>query len=163
MDDSTLPATVWVVRAGRGSELIDTFLARGVVAVDLPRAPNVTGLSRTEIMHDVPPLLEGSPARAASYAAVLARFAIDLQVGDGVVSADSRSGELHFGRITGGYQYLATLVGETRHVRSVRWIGVLSRSELSGPALNGLDAPMAVYKPAAQEPLKSLKIWRHVR
>jgi predicted Mrr-cat superfamily restriction endonuclease len=140
--------------------LIDDFLERNIIAVALPSAPDVSGMTRKEIMEVVPQYLQEPAARAASYAGLLVRLSLEIEVGDGVISPDTRRGVLHLCRVMGDYEFLREpLADGTRHARSVRWVESIERANLSPRTLASLGAPMAVYRPGAQESLVALPYW----
>ena len=69
-----------------------------------------------------------------------------------VLTPDAENATVLVGRIDGDYEYRddAPITGH-QHVRRVTWFGRMSRSDLPGQARQAIGAPMAVFKPGAQD------------
>jgi len=142
---------VWVVRAGQGGRHAATFEERGIVAVEVDRVPDVAGLSRKEIAEHAVARLDVNQAKSAGHAAMLYRFANELQLGDVVLTPVAGDASVLVGRIIGAYEYHEDGIDGHRHVRRVEWLGRVERVDLSKQARQAMGAPMAVFKPGAQE------------
>lgn len=144
--------TVWVVRAGRGGLHADAFEEHSLVALSVERVPSVAGLSHEEIVGHAVGRHDVNPARARGHAAMLYRFANELGVGDLVLTPDAEDATVLVGRIVGDYEYRDEVpVAGHQHVRRVAWFGRLSRRDLPGQVRQAIGAPMAVFKPGAQD------------
>jgi predicted Mrr-cat superfamily restriction endonuclease len=108
--------------------------------------------------------LSAQPAKAPGHGSMLYRFAHEVAVQDHVVTPDGLRGELLFGLVMGPYEYLEDPpVAGFSHLRRVRWLDRLGRSDVPPAVLPALGAPMAVFRPAAQEALRALDIWEKGR
>ena len=83
---------------------------------------------------------------------MLYRFANEMHVGDLVLTPDAADASVLVGRIAGDYEYRdETPIPDHQHVRRVEWLGRVERDELSRQARQAIGAPIAVFKPGAQE------------
>jgi predicted Mrr-cat superfamily restriction endonuclease len=143
---------VWVVRAGPGSEHAVAFEKHGLVALGLDRVPNASGWPQGEVIARVAELLDESPAKASAYGSLLERFVHEVAVGDAVLTPDSGHSEVLVGVVVGPYEFLETPpVPGYPHVRRVKWQGRAAWNDLPAQVRRGISAPMAVFRPAAQD------------
>lgn len=143
---------VWVIRAGRGGLHADAFEEHAIVALSVEHVPSIAGLSHEKITEHAIARKDVNAARARGHAAMLYRFANELHVGDFVLTPNAEDASVLVGRIVGEYEYRddPPIPGD-QHVRRVEWFGRLSRAELGNQVRRAIGAPMAVYKPGAQE------------
>lgn len=144
--------TVWVVRAGRGGLHADAFEEHCLVALGVERVPSAAGLSHEEIVEHAISRREVNPARARGHAAMLYRFANELRVGDLVLTPDAEDATVLVGRIASDYEFRdeGPIAGH-QHVRRVAWFGRMSRRDLPRQVRQAIGAPMAVFRPGAQD------------
>jgi restriction system protein len=146
-----MPTRVWVIRAGKGGKYADLFWARSIVALAVDfraDASEATAAGLTEA--------GVAAGNAPPVAALLRRFALELEVGDVVVCPVSGQKRYMIGRVASDYRFVDD-EGDTglHHLRSVTWQGELTASDLPLNLRRTLGSPMMLYLPAAQEQLMS--------
>jgi predicted Mrr-cat superfamily restriction endonuclease len=83
---------------------------------------------------------------------MLYRFANEMQIGNLVLTPDAEAMTVLVGRIASDYEYRnKPPIPDHQHVRRVEWLGRVRRDDLSRQARQAIGAPMAVFKPGAQE------------
>jgi predicted Mrr-cat superfamily restriction endonuclease len=109
-------------------------------------------MSLDEIAQRVVAGEEVNAARARGHAAMLYRFANELHIGDLVLTPNTEDATVLVGRVAREYEYRgdAPIPGH-QHVRRVEWFGRLSWNELPEKVRRAMGAPIAVFKPGAQE------------
>ena len=144
--------SVWVVRAGRRAEHLETFRREGLVAIAHGQVGDLTEVDTATILERVRSSLPEGTARAAQVAAMLRRLAIDIQVGDWVISQGAPDfSRILVGLVTGPYAFRPALeLDGYAHTRPVDWWEIFTRSSLPHEATKALATPQAVFRPAAQ-------------
>ncbi len=147
---------IWMVRAGRGSYLIEEFLKEDIVAIgwnDIgPLEEGTTLNTIKEKLSEAYP--DDSDNRVRMSAGQLFRMFKKFKVGDKVVTYDSDSRVYYLGEITSGYKYSEKL--SYRHYRTVEWIEVpMSRDALSVGSKNILGAVLTIFE-------VPLKVWKEL-
>ena len=139
----------WMVRAGEGGYLIDTFEREGFVAISWEGAGDFTGV---QTLDDA----RGAIARAypetplpaqANAAGVVFKFRQTMRPGDDAVSYDRQRREYLLGKIAGPYRYEPQMDAEYRHRRTATWEGRVSRDALTQSARNTLGSVLALFEP----------------
>ena len=131
----------WLNRAGHGAEHVDTYVRRSVITVGWARIRGLDDLREFD-GEAIEQLLVASGVRGfpGLDAGELLAFRDGMQVGDVVVTPDTKRKAVLFGDITGDYEFFTEpVVGDHRHVRSVRWIGRWHRYDLEPPLRKTLD------------------------
>lgn len=139
--------TAWLNRAGRNTEHVDDYVERGVITLGWARIPGLGDLR--ELDGEQLRSLLGAAGRGQPRSDVreLLDFRDGMQVGDIVVTPDPRRREVLFGAITGDYDFApAPVVGEHRHVRTVRWFGSWRRADLPDQLRRTLAAYMRTVR-----------------
>src|SRR3954471_15394594 len=97
----------WMVRAGRGGKLLDSFARLGVVAIGWLRGGDFTSLDTIDAMRDrIATGYPGdTPQRRATSLAQANKFRNVMSPGDRIVTYDRSSKEYLLGTITGDYEY----------------------------------------------------------
>src|SRR6516164_9557577 len=109
----------WVVRAGQGAGAINLFLERGIVALggeelgDLSRCASVTEMRQ---LYEVA-FPKDSRSTRITRASQLARFLLDIQPGDNVVTPSPGSAAYLVGVIVSGYQWKPDVIAGMPHTR----------------------------------------------
>jgi restriction system protein len=138
--------SMWMVR-GEGGTLIQKFLA-GSVAVGWH---HVGDLSSTTSRESVRSLYEGaypedSPGKATNGIGVLFKFRATLNQADKVLTYDPNERQYHIGELTSDYRFSVNEVGaDWPHVRTVRWLGSVSRDDLSPATRNTLGSTLTLF------------------
>lgn len=138
---------IWMVRAGRGSYLIEEFLKENIVAIGWnaigPLEEGTTLKTIKEKLSEAYP--DDSDNRIRMSAGQLFRMFKEFKVGDKVVTYDSDSRVYYLGNIVSGYQYSEKQT--YRHYRTVEWIEEpISRDELSVSSKNTLGAILTIFE-----------------
>lgn len=138
--------TMWMVRSESGA-LIEQFL-RGSVAVGWYLVGDLTSAgSREEIRTRYESAFpEDSPGKAANAIGVLYKFRSTFKTNDKVVTYDPGTRQYHVGDLVSEYRFSPSEVGaEWPHVRTVKWIGSLSRDDLSPSTRNTLGSTLTIF------------------
>ncbi|MFO0591810.1 MAG: restriction endonuclease [Polyangiaceae bacterium] len=137
---------MWLVRAGRGAEFIDAFVEQGVVGLcfdDGSRLP--ANPTRDQILERVTLASPGDKKAAVQVrAAQQARFVLDFQNGDLVLTYDPETRDYLLGEISSGYVFLKDAGTDYCHARRVTWKHRASRDELAVETRNTLGAIQTV-------------------
>jgi restriction system protein len=141
----------WVVRAGQGGRNADAFEETGIVAVGVEGVPNIAGLSREQIADRAVARADVNQARSRGHASMLYRFANEIQRDDLVLTPDAEDADVLVGRVVGDYEYREDEATGHPHVRRVKWLGRIAWAELPKQARQAIGAPMAVFRPGAQD------------
>lgn len=114
----------WLVRAGRGAQHLQRFVGGGFVSISWATIPHLGDLRDHDDDEILGLLRAAGRGQPAADLRELVGFRDGIEVGDVVVTVDTPARELVFGYVTGGYVYEAVpVVGDHRHLRSVRWVG----------------------------------------
>jgi restriction system protein len=138
---------IWMIRAGRGSSLLDIFLQNGLAAIGW-RVGNLSGVAgREEIRLLVEKAYpEESRAHWATAAGMLTRFAKEIKPDDTVITYDAGRRVYHAGRVTGPYTYRADLDPEHPHTLGVTWQRELPRDQFGVKARDTLGAIQTLFE-----------------
>lgn len=138
---------VWMVRAGVGNLLIDSFLNKGIVAIGWN---DVGDLSSIETYKDLKLKLQEvypdwSAGKLAQTAGQLWKFYNDFSKGDKVITYDSVSREYHLGVIVSDYKFSKKF--EYQNYREVHWnYSDISRDSLRVETKNTLGAILTIFE-----------------
>lgn len=136
----------WMVRAGRGSEFIEDFRERNVVALGWNEVSDLSGKSREDILAEVSSNYPSyKQQKAVITASQLYRFASEIAEGDNVVSYDSSARKYLFGKVVGSYEYRSGILDSFDHYRTVEWSADIDRDDLSVPTKNVLGAISTLF------------------
>lgn len=140
---------MWMVRAGRGGELIERYREQGRVGLGQggeglgPLA--YTKLSKSDLQAQLrakfPAWKEGKVFNAAGQ---LYRFFTEVAEGDGVVTYDPETREYLLGTVAGPMEYLDS--EQLPYTRKVTWHGKVSRDALSAAARNPLGSTLTLFR-----------------
>jgi predicted Mrr-cat superfamily restriction endonuclease len=143
--------SIWVVRAGKGAEHLETFRREGLVAVAHGEVGDLSEADTETILNRVRQALPDTTMRTVQVAAMLRRLAIDIQIGDWVISLGARDSHMLVGLVTGPYAFRPMLeLDGYVHTRPVDWWESFARSSLPHEAAKALGTPQALFRPAAQ-------------
>lgn len=139
--------TLWVVRAGRGAQHAEEFLAEGHVAVGFREvatddASTVDEASLRQRGHD------GATRSAASQ---LVAFTHRMQAGDLVITPRLPAEPDYLVGRVGAYEHHADDPASGPHRRAVTWLGRFLRADLDEPARRSLGAIQTIFRPTAVE------------
>ncbi len=139
---------MWMVRAGRGSEIVEEFLTHGIAALGGTKLGKLRAtMKKDELLRlYAEKYPEESEQSRASWASQLLRFMTEIKAGDTVVTFD-RGRRLYFlGIVSGEYEWAPKLIKEEPHIRRVKWTHQTPRDPLSVETRNTLGATQALFK-----------------
>ena len=141
--------TIWMVRAGRGGDLLESFLEGNAVAIGFDFLDD---LSRFQTREQVQTALAAQRSALAlrkrqmtMASSQLFRFAHEIQLNDRVLTYDSSTRDYHLGRVTGPYIFNPSLFPNHPHVRPVEWAGKIDRDSLSPKTRHGLGSISTLF------------------
>jgi restriction system protein len=141
-----MQANTWMVRAGRGSEYIEDFTERNLVAMGWAEVGDVSALSRESLNQKI---LKTYPhykkLKAVITTSQLYRFCFEMKEGDYVLSYDSSRRVYLIGKVVGPYQFGAIGISDLSHYRRVSWLNELDRDQISVPTKNTLGAISTLF------------------
>jgi restriction system protein len=155
-------ATVWGIHAGKTGDADTLFLKKDCVAVGWSGVGDLGVLSadreafKAKVAAVYPEKKSGAVANNAGQ---LFRFVHELKVGDVIVYPSKMDRRVHLGKITGPYRYDHDLEGGYPHLRPVRWVQAVPRTNFTQGALYEIGSAMSFFqvKTYAAEFLAALK------
>ena len=141
--------TVWGIHAGSQGEADHLFLKTPCVAIswskvnDLSKIPNDREAFKNALCKGYP---ETKPGAVATTAGMLYRFIYELQIGDLVLYPSKQDKCVHFGEITGNYEYNPEIHKEYPNIRNIKWLKSVPRTEFSQGALYELGSAMSLFQ-----------------
>jgi hypothetical protein len=140
--------TTWMVRSGRGSDLLPQFRSKGLVSLGWSSAGDLAGAhTRDEIkalVVDAKP--DKTSAQAGRIAGYLHRFRNGIKPGHNVVTYDSGMRVYHIGVVEGEYEFNLEDGDPFAHRIAVRWTGQVERDALDVAARKPLNARMSIFE-----------------
>lgn len=139
---------MWMVRAGRGGQVVDEFRAASVVGIGWLPLGDMSGLvSRGDFARAVAAAYPNDkPGQLAASTGQTYRFAREIAVGDHVLTYDPGERVYLVGEVTGGYEWRPEVISEYPNVRRVNWLGQVARDVLSVAARNSLGAISTLFQ-----------------
>lgn len=142
-------SNIWVVRAGRGAEHIDTFVDQGVITIGMTERVGEEAMGdsrkalyeRTGAAHP-----EWSAPRLGMHVGQLYRFLKDIKVGDEVATYDPNVRRYLLGVVTTEARWEPDLVEWLPYARSVKWDRRVARDSLSVGSRNTLGAIQTIFR-----------------
>lgn len=145
-------ARFWMVRAGEAGRLFSEFEQAGCVAIGWKELGDISDVqSQSELKEMIGTIYaEYHPSAVANAAAMVWKFKAEMQPGDHVVTYDPSQREYLVGKVTGAYRYAEGVLSDYRQVRSVDWLGKVSRDALSPGAKNTLGSTLTLFEPGSE-------------
>lgn len=137
----------WVVRAGQGAIAARQFLDQQVVALggsELGDLSNCRSLEEVRVLYARVFPADSQFTRNVR-ASQIARFVLEMHVGDAVVTPGPHGTAYLVGAISSGYEWRPRTIPEFPHVRQVRWTSVAARRSLTQRTLNSLGSISALF------------------
>jgi restriction system protein len=136
----------WMVRAGRGSEYLEDFKEKKIVAMGWGDTGDICKLSREALTEKISAVYpQYKKQKTAITASQLFRFCCEMKEGDNVVSYDSSRRVYVIGKVVGPYQYGVVGISDLAHFRKVEWLKELDRDQISIPTKNTLGAISTLF------------------
>ncbi len=148
MTQAQLPTSnIWMVRAEQGGIFADYFVEKGVVTIGWGVGP----ISATESDDSILRRVAAVFPRDRQGRHQVKRFALEVQVGDAVVTYNNGSRIYHVGIIQSPVEYGPSVHGGEYegYARRVRWVYEVSRDALSPDTRNSLGGQLTLFRLAA--------------
>jgi len=140
--------SIWVVRAGEGSEIIDEVREQGVIAIGWHELGNCSNYQSREDFRQAYQQAypdETNTYRIGMQAGQVYRFVREIAVGDIVMTPNSPARDVLIGEVTGEYEYDPGQIDGYPHLRSVVWKRTVSRDDMSSGLRAVTGAIMTVF------------------
>jgi len=139
--------TAWMVRAGEGGYVIDDFEKKNCVAIGWEDLGDLSQVKSKEDLREQMDKAypEWKPRRRQVSTTMVGRFVFDIRVGEPIVSYNTDTRQYLIGEVTGEYTYKPGHVQDHSHVRTVKWLGRVSRDDLSVESRNTLGAICTLF------------------
>lgn len=140
--------TTWMVRAGRGSDLLPQFLNRGLVSLGWSSAGDLAGVHTRDGIKALVVVAkpDKTSAQTGRIAGCLHRFRNGIKPGHNVVTYDSHLRTYHIGVVEGEYEFNLEDGDPFAHRIAVRWTGQIERDALDVDARKPLNALMSIFE-----------------
>lgn len=145
---SAKEATFWGIHAGKTGDADTLFLTKNCVAVgwakmgDLGKLKADRDAFKARVAEVYP---DKKPGAIPNNAGQLFRFVHEMKQGDLVVYPSKRDRQIHLGRIEGGYTYDPKIEPGYPHLRSVKWLRAVPRSQFTQGALYEVGSAMSLF------------------
>lgn len=149
-----------MVRAGRHGEGESDALATDVVGIGWPELGDLTQVgSSDEIRTRLNAAYsDAKPSTLANWAGQIDAFRFRMQIGDLVALPLKSAPAVAFGRLSGGYRYIADAVDAMHHQRSVEWISDgIPRDAIDQDLLYSLGAFLTVCQISRNDAERRIK------
>lgn len=149
-------APAWTVRTGRHGERDSWALDNALVGGGWQQIPDLTNVTSREAMAELVTSIYGATEKAGAipnYTGQLWALRDRIQVGDLMVLPLKTTSQIAFGRVTGGYEYLADeLDPSRRHILRVKWERTdVPRTAIKQDLLFMLGSAITVFKPSRND------------
>lgn len=137
---------LWMVRAGSGAFLVESFLTKNIVSIgwnetgDLAKVENIEKLKEL-IKKNYPEYKDG---QVISSAGQIYRFLFEFKKGDCVMTYNPSERIYWIGEIESDYKF-DDKICEYFHTRKIKWIGKVQRDDLSTSSKNILGATLTIF------------------
>ena len=138
---------MWMVRAGRNAVLAQEFEEKGYVGVGWTKMGDLSSVSskkELEVAHKDAYRNE-KPGKERLDRGMLSRFRFEMKIGDKVLTYNPELRKYLVGEIKSDYKYLPNSPGNYNHIREVKWLGKVSRDDLSVQTRNTVGAIMTLF------------------
>jgi restriction system protein len=153
-------ATAWVIRSGRYGERDSWALTHGYSGGGWAEVPDLTdATTREQVAQIVADTYSGSHGLIANYTGQVWALRGRVQPGDLLVMPMKTTKQIALGRVTGGYEYLATEEDPScRHVVRVNWQRRdLPRTAVKQDLLFTLGSAMSTFAPSKNHAVTRLE------
>lgn len=141
-------SNLWGIHGGKTGDADTLFLKKNCVAVgwtkmgDLARLKPDRDTFKARVVEVYP---EKKPGAIPNNAGQLFRFVHEMKLGDIVVYPSKRDREVHLGRVEGNYTYDPKTEPGYPHVRAVKWLRAVPRTQFSQGALYEIGSAMSFF------------------
>jgi restriction system protein len=138
--------TLWLVRAGRFGEAEQDALDKGLVTIGWNKLPDLSGCkSRDELINLYKKTYpDAKKMTTANEAGQVWAFKEKIKKGDTVALPLKHQSAISIGEVIGDYEYHLDFGDLIHHIRRVKWLKTIARSEFDQDLLYSLGAFMTV-------------------
>lgn len=144
---SNLSKKMWMVRAGGSSEIVESFLSNGYVAISFSNLElgDLRGKSKDEIKRLVEHINPEDKSNISAYSQ-LNKFVNDIASNDYVITYDSSARQYHVGELKSEYAYSIELDPSFPHIRKANWLYEIDRDILEAASKNTLGSTLTIFQ-----------------
>ncbi len=141
--------TIWGIHGGKTGDADSLFLRKNYIAIGWDRMGDLSKLTadreafKVRVAEVYP---EKKPGAIPNNAGQIFRFAHEMKPGDIVVYPSKRDHQVHLGQIEGSYQFNDKLEPGYPHLRAVKWLRVLPRTQFTQGALYEIGSAISLFK-----------------
>lgn len=145
---TTRDTNIWGIHAGKTGDANTLFLKKNCIAIGWTRVGDLTKLAadresfKARVAEVYP---DKKPGAIPVDAGQIFRFVHEIKPGDLVVYPSKRDRQVHIGRIEGGYRYDPNTEPGYPHLRPVKWVRTLPRSQFTQGALYEIGSAMSLF------------------
>lgn len=142
--------SLWVVRAGINSEIVNQVKKKGLIAIGWSEMKDCSSCQtreefRAAYLRAYPD--DASPVRQGVQSGQVFRFAREMKVGDLVMTPNSPTREMMIDEVSGEYKYdPAAISPQYPNLRPVKWLKTISRDQMTAPLRAATGGIMAVFR-----------------
>ncbi len=142
-------ASMWGIHAGQVGQADSFFLKKNYVAIgwtemgDLDQLKADREAFKKKVVECYPGI---KPGAIPNYAGQLFRFVYEMKKGDLVIYPSKQDREVHIGRVEEDYKYDPKLNPEYPHLRAVKWLKSVSRTNFSQGALYEVGSALSFFQ-----------------
>jgi len=142
-------AVIWGIHGGRTGDADSLFLKHNQVAVGWDKMGDLSLLAadreafKAKVQEVYP---DKKPGAIPNNAGQLFRFVHEMKVGDIIVYPSKNDHQIHLGTIEGNYQFNAKLEPSYPHLRAVKWLRAVPRTQFTQGALYEIGSSMSLFK-----------------
>lgn len=132
--------------AGKGGQYTTAFIDNSRISIGFVDSAEVEGATSVEAMRSLveKEYAQARPRQVISWGSQLYKFCREMAVGDRVLIYEFSTRLYHVGEVTSAARYDSG--AEQPHVRDVKWIGTVSRDQLSTDARYALGAILTLFE-----------------
>lgn len=144
----TNEVNIWGIHAGKTGDADTLFLKKNCIAVGWTKMGDLSVLKpdrdafKARVAEVYP---EKKPGAIPNNAGQLFRFAHEMKPGDLVVYPSKRDRQINLGRVEGDYRYDPNTEPGYPHVRAVKWLRAVPRTQFSQGALYEVGSAMSLF------------------
>jgi restriction system protein len=129
--------TLWIVRAGRYGEGEDFAIRNNIVAIGWEELFDLSGVKTRKELADLlrATYPDDKERTLINWESQLWNFIHDISTGDLVAMPSKSRSIIVIGEVTGDYRYTTDFPPNSRHNRSVKWLGEFPRNQFDGDLL----------------------------
>lgn len=138
----------WGIHAGAAGDADNLFLDRRYIALGWKDVGDLSTLKadretfKVRLTQSYPNYKPGAvPVNAGQ----LYRFVHEMQIGDLVAYPSKQDRQIHIGRIEGGYEHRPDVDASYPHMRSIKWLRQVSRTEFTQGAIYEIGSAMTLF------------------